>query len=76
MYGFGFAPFFILIWGIACDLQFVLAIDGRCPWYIFIISIVIAIGYTTLTTINLCRKLRRDHNLIYGLDKPNDPGKE
>lgn len=70
MYGFGFAPFFILVWGIACGLQFVLAVDGKCPWYVFIISIIAAIGYTTLTTVNLCRKLKRDYNLIYRTNEP------
>ena len=58
MYGFGFAPFLIMFWSANCGLQFVLAMNGQCPWYIFIISAIIDIFYSTLVTIGVCKKLK------------------
>ena len=57
-YGFGFAPFLIMLWSANCGLQFVLAIDGKCPWYIFILSAIIDLFYSTLVTIGICKRLK------------------
>ena len=58
MYGFGFAPFLVAAWSVSCGMQFILALNDQCPWYIFIISAIIDIFYSTLVTIGICKKLR------------------
>ena len=60
MYGFSFAPFLVLLWSANCGMQFILAMNGQCPWFIFIISAIIDIFYSTLVTIGICKKLKRD----------------
>ena len=58
MYGFGFAPFLILLWSATCGIQFVLATNDQCPWFIFIISALIDLAYSTIVTVGLCKKLK------------------
>lgn len=60
MYGFGFAPFLVLICSANCGIQFVLAMNGSCPWYVFIISTIVNFFYSTLVTIGICKKFRDD----------------
>ena len=61
MYGFGFAPFLVMLWSANCGMQFILATNDECPWYVFIISVIIDIFYSTLVTIGVCKKLRNSN---------------
>ena len=69
MYGFGFAPFLIMLWSANCGLQFVLALDDKCPWYIFIISALIDLFYSILVTIGICKRLKSSY-------KPSTPQRQ
>ena len=72
MYGFGFAPFLVLLWSANCGIQFILAIDGKCPWYVFILSIIVDLAYSTLVTIGVCKKLRNAASVeLNPTDKPS-----